>query len=399
LSSLGKKILGSSAIVSKSGEFSSVDMGSFVRRLLLFDNYVLVSHRLQEFRFLADHLGVEQTSELLDSGLITIRNECLQLADCSNLVHFGLKRLPPLQFRLDWIDFHDRRTTTSQHLECLRELPNVSIKRSSQFRRLIAGKISPLPAVIKSDAGEDFFSEIQKTNYMRKAVVLAAKGLSTILPEDFTFRLHRNDDILELDTDLVGKFGFDTPKVHMIFQRALIGLGSLSQQLSEMNHFEALSGYRENESPLFTNRLRFAALALHLTSEELEQDFQSVLSISQIPEYDLSEPLKVDRLLKLRETDELSAFRNWLQNGGAKSEAEIREMIGGLRNTLSLAFNSGAVKILRFLTTNLSGAIPTHGAVIGPAVSLIDSTLSELLSKPHVTAFIDDLYPSLFERG
>jgi hypothetical protein len=68
-------------------------------------------------------------------------------------------------------------------------------------------------------------------------------------------------------------------------------------------------------------------------------------------------------------------------------------------NTLSLAFNSDAVKILRFLTTNLSGAIPTYGAVVGPAVSLIDFTLSELLSKPHVTAFIDDLYPSLFERG
>jgi hypothetical protein len=398
VSILGKRILGSSAIVNNNGEFVSVDMGSVVRRLLLFDNYVVVSHRLQEFRFLSDHLGIEQTSELLESGLVTIRNECLQWGDTSNLVHFGLARLPQLQFRLDWIDFHDRKATTSEHLSCLRDLPGISVKDSARLRRLIVENISPLPAAIKSDGGEDFFSEIEKTTYVRSAVMFAAKSLNIVLPEDFNFTLHRNGEIVAIETDLVQKFGLERSSVHSVFQRALLALGSLSQQLAEMNHFQALSGYRNDESPLFVNRLRFAALASQLTSEVIEQDFQKVLGIGQLPDYDFNQPIKIERLLRLREMDELSAFRTWLRDGGAKSEAEIEEMIGGLRHTLSLAFNSRTIKVLRFLTTTAAGLIPKYGVGLGPATSAIDLILAEMLSKQGVTAFIDDLYPSLFER-
>jgi hypothetical protein len=374
-------------------------MGSVVRRLLLFDNYIVVSQRLKEFRFLSEHLGIEQTSELLESGLITIRNECLQWADTSNLFHFGLARLPPLQFRLDWVDFHDRRATTSDHLSCIRDLPGVSVKHSARLRRLIVENISPLPAVIKSDGGEDFFSEIQKNTYVRSAVLLSAKSLNIVLPEDFSFTLQRHGEIIDIETDLVRKFGLETNAVHNVFQRALLALGSLSQQLSEMNHFQALSGYRNDESPLFLNRLRFTALGSHLTTEEIEQDFQRVFDTGQLPDYDLNQPIKVERLLRLREMDELSAFRAWLRDGGAKSEAEIREMIGGFKYTLSLAFNSRTIKALRFLTTTVAGLIPKYGIALGPAASGIDLILAEMLSKQGVTAFIDDLYPSLFERS
>ena len=54
---ISRRLIGVSAIVSNDGKVTDVDLESMVRRLLLFDSYVLHSIRLQEFPVLARRLA------------------------------------------------------------------------------------------------------------------------------------------------------------------------------------------------------------------------------------------------------------------------------------------------------------------------------------------------------
>jgi len=91
---ISKRLMGASAICSPNGEITDVDVDGLVRRLLLFDKYVLVSVRLQEFPHLVRHLGYEGLRDLLFEKLIEIRCECLQLAEMGQAGMFGAKIQP-----------------------------------------------------------------------------------------------------------------------------------------------------------------------------------------------------------------------------------------------------------------------------------------------------------------
>ena len=75
-----KRLIGCSAIDAAKGQVADVDMEGLVRRLLLFDQYVMVSVRLQEFPHLVRYLGYEGLRDLLFSRALEIRCEWFQLA-------------------------------------------------------------------------------------------------------------------------------------------------------------------------------------------------------------------------------------------------------------------------------------------------------------------------------
>jgi hypothetical protein len=75
---ISRRVIGASAIVSSDDrKVIDVDLSGLIRRLLLFDKYVLVSVRLAEFPILARYIGYEGLRDLLAANLIEIRCECL----------------------------------------------------------------------------------------------------------------------------------------------------------------------------------------------------------------------------------------------------------------------------------------------------------------------------------
>ena len=71
--------MGASAVCASDGKVIAVDLSGLIRRLLLFDKYVLESVKLGEFPVLARCFGYEGLRDLLAAKLIEIRCECLQL--------------------------------------------------------------------------------------------------------------------------------------------------------------------------------------------------------------------------------------------------------------------------------------------------------------------------------
>ena len=86
---ISRRVMGASAVCSTEGKVVDVDLSGLIRRLLLFDRYVLVSVRLAEFPLLVRSFGYEGLRDLLAAKLIEIRCECLQLGQMGQAEMFG----------------------------------------------------------------------------------------------------------------------------------------------------------------------------------------------------------------------------------------------------------------------------------------------------------------------
>jgi hypothetical protein len=394
---IANRLLGVSAVMTPTGPVTGFDMGGLVRRLLLFDKYIVVSIRLQEFRYLAQHLGYARTRDLFDSGLIEIRNECVQMGDLGRSGLFGSPILPPMTYQFNWLEYHDRPATISRHLDGLRDIPGINEQKNGRLREQIAGLINPIPHEAKATFGASFFRELQNVQLVKHSIRLAMSQMSLACPDEFTLSVIREDgDIVRVDTDLA-KYGALSDSVHIACQRGLLAVSALTQQIGEMNCYKAISGFREEESPLFRTKMT-DVLAAALSSDEKEQRLQRVIEIANFPEYDYDMPLDVDQLLKVREAPEIKEFRDWLQRGDTLSDEDIRVMMTSAKNTFGLVLNDQFGKALRFLCTAAVGFIPKDGLWLGPIASAVDTILSEMFPRPGITAFIHELYPSLFKE-
>lgn len=120
-----RRLLGSSAIVTHhpgDRDISvALDTEGFVRRLLLFDTYILYSARLKEIPELVRHFGYEGTLALLNSGAVEIRCECAQYVegDLSTPV------CPPLTFQFHVIEAHIRDQYLIDNLSEVNKTPGL----------------------------------------------------------------------------------------------------------------------------------------------------------------------------------------------------------------------------------------------------------------------------------
>jgi len=77
---LRSRLIGPCAIRTPDRETAVVDLGALVRRIILFDQYILQSIRLEEFPFLVRAFGYAGVKALLDSRILSIQSDILTLA-------------------------------------------------------------------------------------------------------------------------------------------------------------------------------------------------------------------------------------------------------------------------------------------------------------------------------
>jgi hypothetical protein len=80
---------------------------------------------------------------------------------------------------------------------------------------------------------------------------------------------------------------------------------------------------------------------------------------------------EVDKLLRIRETTECVAFRQWLQGSRNLDESELEREIRGLKAKADSLVQSGPGKVIRFLFTTAIGFIPGAGTVLGTAAGAL----------------------------
>jgi hypothetical protein len=394
---IGRRLIGVSAIHSADFKIVDVDMTGLIRRLLLFDKYVLVSTKLEEFPHLVRYLGLEGLQELLAAKLIEIRCECFQPGQTAQTRFEGHPTYPLFTYRFDWIDAHDRRKYIHDCLQNVHNSPGLQRKQVSKLKLAIVDAIHPLPTEERKEWGPSSQNDLlHNSKLVRTSIDLAIRSRTGQENVPFSFSLSRGDgDTYRVSTDLGDRLHVNELEAHGIIERGLIGVVALTQALGEMKAYSAVSGFRDEELPLFRHKLDF--LAESASSQTKEANFRRVIDIAELPSFPLDESkISVEKLLKIRESAEAREFRDWLVGVGDVSEKEIRERVNGLRSILGLKINRTVGKAMRFLITTGVGLIP-NAIVPALALSAIDQfALDKILPRSGITAFVNELYPSIF---
>ncbi|HXN24597.1 MAG TPA: hypothetical protein VOA41_17815 [Candidatus Dormibacteraeota bacterium] len=391
-----RRLLGSSAIVYKEPGARDIgvelDVEGFIRRLLLFDSYILYSVRLKEIGELVRHFGYEGTLMLLSSGALEIRCECAQFVEGQ----FSTPACPPLTFQFHVIDAHDR----NQYL--IDNLSEVSRAPALNSRQLMELQAAVTRAVRQPDYREMFSSTVapafendilHNTPLIKAAVrfVLAkAKGITIV--DDFVLRFHKvADDRYETETDLLQKLTFGIEDTHNLLKAAVLGISGVDQRLGEMKAHTALSGFTDEELPLFRSKLD--SLAEADSSQGSERRFRRVVAVAGLPEISGGSRINIEKVLKIRSQPEALEFRAWSADIDRLSDSEIQERISSFNVKLGLAAQTGTGKVLRFLMTTVAGIVPP----LGIALSALDQfAWDKFARRSGIAGFIHELYPSIF---
>jgi hypothetical protein len=361
---IDRRLLGVSAVTAPNGSVSDVDLRGLIRRLLIFDQYVLASIKLQEFSYLCRYMGYEGLRDLLQAGLIQIRCECFQMSQTGQSGMFGDPILPQLSYKFHWLDSNDRSQYIHDCLQGIHKIENLGHKDSVRLKRLIAKSIVPIPKELKLEFGSSFGKDVLQQNLLEAAMKISlARRFGSDIPR-FTISIHdEGDSCYRVETDLTKKLNISIEEVHKIVEAALLAISSLSQIMLEMKAYSALNGFRDEALPLFQAKMNF--LADQVSSHSREDSFQRVIEIADIPTVEnAANVIDVDRLLKVRQSSELREFRGWLGTCSSATDAEIQKAVKGFSAKAGLAVSGSKGKALRFLIANGVGLIPHPAAAI-----------------------------------
>jgi hypothetical protein len=396
MANIEKRLMGASAITATDGTIADVDIDGLVRRLLLFDKYVLVSVKLLEFPHLLKHLGYAGLRDLLSANLIEVRCECAQIAQVAQSGLAGNKILPPYTYKFNWIDAQDKQWYLEENLRGIREAPGLDGKQAEVLAEKITGTIRPLPPDIRLQVCPTFFSEIQNGPILNASIRMAIERELGSVDFPLKLSLHQIDeDTFRVQNDIAAIAGITTGRAHRIVEAGIMGVAGLSQTIKEMELYSALSGFRDEDLPLFRKKLAF--LYDVASSQKKEHEFQRVITLADLPGYSSeSGNMNIEKLLKVRDSSEAREFRDWLASCGDAEEKEIRERVAGLRTRAGLKVGGTTGKSIRFLATSLTGLAPVPG--IGLVAGVLDQALDKILPRSGVAAFVNELYPSIFKR-
>lgn len=393
-----RRLLGSSAIplpnTSNRDISITLDLAGFVRRLLLFDTYILYSVRLKEIPELVRHFGLEGTLAMLSSGALEIRCECAQFVE-------GALNTPPsplLTFQFHVVDAHIWEQYLIDCLPVLTRIPITARERMSLQRAVVnALKRSDTKAVFADSAAPAFEGEILSNRRLVKSTIGLVLGRlhGISLAEEFEVEVHKEDaDRYRVVTNLGDKIRLEDQQIHEVVKRALLGIAGLYQRIGEMNAHVAIAGFTEDELVLFQDK--FQQLAGVLGSHNNEERFTRVVTIAGFAEqYPEDQKIDIDKILSIRTSPEALEFRSWLTDVDSLQDSEIHDRIASLNSKIGLAAQTRTGKAIRLLATTLAGVWPPAGI----ALSTIDQFLwDKFFRRSGAAAFINELYPSIFPK-
>lgn len=393
-----RRLLGSSAIAYQEPGASDIsvklDLDGFVRRLLLFDTYILYSVRLKEIAELVRHFGYEGTLALLSSAALEIRCECAQFVEGQ----YKTPACPLLTFQFHVVEAHNRDQYVIDNLSEVSRTPGLNSREVMALQSAVMKVVRQTDNLMmfRSDVSPAFENDLLHNAALLKAavrfVLREQKGLTRI--DDFELHLHNlGDGRYEAETNLPQKVALNTEDIHGVLKTAALAISEVDQRIGEMKAHTALSGFTEKELPLF--RTKLDSLAEPLRSQNQEQRFQRVVSVAGLTEISPDSHIDIERVLKIRSEPDGLEFRAWLTDIDKYSDAEIRERLNSFNAKLGLALGSATGKALRFLVTTVAGIIPPLGIGLG----ILDQfALDKLANRSGIAAFVNELYPSIFVR-
>lgn len=385
------------------GNVTGVEIGDVVARLLLFETYILDSVRLREIPHLLSAFSADGLRELISSRALQIRCEPLMVAQIGQSRYGADKDRPVLpsgSYRFSVVRIAEFNKFIHRCMEPFHQIAGLPHKSIVRLKSTVASNLVRLPEGVQNLIQQEINQELRRSPALfRVAVDMEVKRRfgSDSLEIPISARLEEisNGDF-RFETDLSSKLNISHEDVHVLGQAAGFGIGCLTQRLSEMRIHSALTGFSEVDTALAESKFGYVANAIAPRSQE--RRFERVVQLSGFPDIRLEwgeRVINVDKLLKVRESDECRVFRDWLRSSDEVSDGDLQAMISNLRAKLGLRATSTSGKVIRFMASTGAGLL---GALPGAIAGVIDSFIVEkLFPTKGISTFINDQYPSIFE--
>jgi hypothetical protein len=373
-----------------------VDVSAFVRRLILFDQYILDSTRLREIPALVSVLGSSGLMTLLNSGALRIQLDATTLAQSGNAALDG-PVLPNGSYRLTRLST-DQDAYISHGLEKVKTIGGMELKQMIKLKRTIVDSLVSVPETLGFDSLKAARIDLARPELSKPVVARALKELAAVdvPPSEITIRFEPIDETaFHLESNL-SRFGIDADMSHRVLERAALALAGLNFRIEEMRTFEALNGVLDDDVGMLASK--YDVLLREMSPASQEGRFSRVLNVAGVPELppDGHVFIDADKLLELRASTECSECREWLQRVDSLDDREIAERVASLNAKVGSFLQSSSGKAVRFLIVSAVG-LTFAAPAVGFAASAIDAFLIDRVFRQNgPAAVINRLYPSIF---
>ncbi|HTP27212.1 MAG TPA: hypothetical protein VMK12_16360 [Anaeromyxobacteraceae bacterium] len=379
-----------------------LDFGGLVQKLILSEEIVVESLFLSELPIITRKFGYDGTSELLKSGRIKFLTQTMFTG---NIGQYTERTNGPV---LPWgcYCFSAMRASStkemiSTQLHQIDEVSGLRVKQAQKLRKLTSEHLAGFPddtgRVAEQQFKEDFANNVPA---LKRGISLAVQkeyGVE-LTPQEFSLNMVRlAESDWRAESDLGNRLGLGEEELHEVVGNGLSAACALNVRLQVMQALSAVSGFQnDGELPLLDDRLAY--LARQIDPNVQEGRFVRVREITGIPDPDPDpdvHDVDLPRLLEITSGPEVLEFRRWLRTVDAVSDEELADAFHPVRDALGEAVRTPIGKGARFATTTVVGAVFPPAAI---PLGLLDTFLTEkVLPGPGPTAFLSQLYPSIFE--
>jgi hypothetical protein len=385
-----------------------VDVGALVRRLLLFDRYVLQSYRLREIPRLVSAFGSTGLITLLRSGVLRIQCEGMSIAHIGQTT-VGEKRqrqgpLPLGSFCLIVIWSAEPDKYIHDALQAVHRIGGLGLKQAIKLKGALVDALSNSPPKNGLPALEATRADLSDTGLLRLAICRAAKevmGLELESAEVKAKTIPIDDEDFRIESNLLSHRSINEASAHLILQKAVSAIANMNYCIESMKNYNALSGVMERDVDLLVQRMAF--VFRDILPGVQESRFDRVIELAGFPDISVEAAdrlIDAEKLLEIRQAGECSEFRDWLQRLDGAADSEITERIRGLKARVDQLVQSRGGKAIRVLVASALGTLFSGGDggfVASAILGALDTFLVDnIFKRSGPAAFVNNHYRSLF---
>lgn len=388
------------------GQAIRVDLDALIRRLLLFDHCCLESSQLRELPLMIASFGYKGVIRLLEDPNFEL------ICDAMTAASVGQTALPEMTQRRGYLlPLGSHRISLVRwvprpgYTEPLANVPQTPGMSNNQYKRLHAAlfnKLSRYPDAAGSAGMQDYATELQQdaTRLLLTLQPVARTELGIDVGDKLRVEVEKLpfEEDYRVQTNLQADFRVADQAAHKAVEKALLGMAGLDIRIRLMESLQAVTGFQEAETPIFEAKLAFIANQLDPNAQE--RRFERVTRLAELPNMATLEPgatVDMEKLLRLRDDPDCVDLRRWLRTTDGQSDEDIVQQFTSVKERLAALTHSPGGETIRYVVTNLLGAVPGVGIILGPASSLADKFIvDKLIGAPGPVSFLSRRYRSIF---
>jgi len=319
---------------SSDGHFEA---GKFVEAVLLFDTVLISNHSI--LPELIRSTGVSGFLRLLEEGRLAVVGggpSAQGTYDFKSPGFFSHKPLNrPLRFGFEtiYVDPKNPKNLSNEDrlARDLKKTKEIAAVNDVQLNEIHAS-ILPTMRVIDGSTlktSDDFRADIEsKQEFLVEIFIDSLEKELPIHTSNVQISIEEvHDETFQINTNIGKILNINDERLHELFKKPFFEITGTNLQLHRMRAVEAAAGLTEVQTDITARRLDFLS-KLH-TQSDIRPTFARVIEIARVPFLEPRSVIDVAELIKLRESSEACAFRDWLQHSQKLQDNEIEELLTG----------------------------------------------------------------------